>query len=240
MRSDLLKQLTGMGPFFALGAHRANCVPPWEPLQTLLDADTIGSRSAQLAQSLTRGSRVDVAQVDARVADSVLQLGLVARLVSPWLGLAALGVRVPVEVADLRWIPSAGSSFELAVDSAILESDPMPAPAEWAAVLTQGLLTPVVEAVTGSPLVLWGNVTSAINGAVSASGATRPDLIADIREAALQLMGSLPVAAYTGQVGQRTFRRSSCCLLYRVGTGPAEAMCGDCVLGRRPARPRQE
>lgn len=238
MRSELLEQLTGMGPFFALSSHRAECAPPWQPLQTLLHADSIERRSAQLAQTLASGAGVDVARVESRIADSVLQLGLVARLVSPWLGLAALGVRVPAGMADLRWIPSASSSFELSVDGATLESDHVPAPAEWAGILTQGLLTAVVDAVDGSPQVLWGNVVSAVNGAVSASRSTRPDLTPAIRVAALELLATLPVAVYTGQVGTSAFQRRSCCLLYRVGAGSPGAMCGDCVLRGRPARAR--
>lgn len=235
--SDILDQLAGMGPFFALSAHQAQCVPPWQPLTSLLQADSIDRRSAQLAQTLASGGRIDTGHVDPRVASSVLQLGLVARLVSPWLGLAALGVRVAAGVTDLRWIPSASSSFELSVDGATLGSEQVTAPAEWSSILTQGLLAAVVDAVDGSPQVLWGNVASAINGAVSASSATRPDLMSAMRTVAVGLLAALPVAASsTGQVGTSTFQRRSCCLLYRVAAGSPNAICGDCVLRSRPAR----
>lgn len=237
MRSDLLEQLTGMGPFFALSTHRAGCVPPWQPLQTLLEPVSIGRRSAQLAQVLASDARTDAGHADSRVAGSVLQLGLVARLVSPWLGLAALGVPVAVGVRNLRWIPSPSSSFPLSVDGASLGSDQASASAEWARILTQDLLAAVVNAVHGSPQVLWGNVASAVNGAVSASSATRPDLAPAMRTVAVELLAALPVAASnTGQVGTSTFQRRSCCLMYRMAAGSSDALCGDCVLRSRPAR----
>lgn len=237
MTSDVLEQLTGLGPFFALDSHQSACKSPWQPLASLLEAAMLERRTAVVARSLASGAGLDPEQVEARVAGSVSQLGLMARLVAPWLGLAALGSPPPMQLADLRWIPAAGSGFALSIDLTVLRSGRTLALADSVVVVTDALLAPVVQAIGGSPQVLWGNVASAANGAVSASRSTRPDLTAAMRRAATVLIEALPLAQmYTGEVGGAGFRRRSCCLLYRVGAASPRAVCGDCVLMQRGPR----
>src|SRR5216684_676608 len=84
--------------------------------------------------------------------------------------------------------------------------------------------------------LLWGNVASAINGAAVMITATRPALAsatARVSSEALhfpQLAGS-----YRGQP-VTSFRRQSCCLIYRIAKSAPPEYCGDCILIERSQR----
>ena len=135
-----------------------------------------------------------------RAAGSVDFLGLSARLLSPVL--AALVTRGTAPVLSLSGrvvAPAVPGPMRLAV----------PEPEERRAhTLTDAVLVPVIVPLVGayaaafalSRKVLWGNVGSALNGAAVALGRGRPGR-----------------------------RRTTCCLLYRLGA----ACCGDCVLRAR-------
>ncbi|MBO1767116.1 MULTISPECIES: (2Fe-2S)-binding protein [unclassified Allobranchiibius] len=230
-----LDALRDLGPFFVVRTHGEGPPPaPWSPVTDLL-AD-LAPRVEQVRAYLASGVGPDPSGVELRVAASVMHLGLVARLVSPWVGLAARdGILLPVGVDDLWWIPSLGGGFELSVASRALDrARPGPLDA-WAVELVRDLLAPLVDAVQGSPSVLWGNTASAVNGAVIAGSATHPELSARLRTVADALLAGLPgpggAGVHTGRVGTSGFRRRSCCLIYRVG-GDARprAVCGDCIL----------
>ncbi len=234
-----LSPLRELGPFFAVDTHDGDHPGgSWRPItQTLHDPDALGRRVEHLREYLAAGSGRSPADVQPRVAASVMHLGLVARLVSPWLGLAGLGRGlVVVRLADLWWVPATGSSFPLSVATAGIQRDRHGDAPSWAAAVVEHLLAPLAAAVPGSPRVLWGNTASAINGAVTAVGATRPDLLPSMRALAEALLRALPVdRLHTGQVGTSSFRRRSCCLLYRVAGGAPHPVCGDCVLAGPPA-----
>jgi hypothetical protein len=83
--------------------------------------------------------------------------------------------------------------------------------------------------------VLWGNVASAVNSAALQVARQRPDLAGDAWQAAGQLFASERLRDELHPPGPG-FRRSSCCLFYRLALSPQQAqvdpsaVCGDCVL----------
>jgi ferric iron reductase protein FhuF len=84
--------------------------------------------------------------------------------------------------------------------------------------------------------LLWGNVASAVAGAVGQIAGAGPPL-APIAYGLAEALLDRPSLAGTGafEAGYR-FRRRSCCLIYRVGSNAA--FCGDCPLSAPGTRRR--
>ncbi|HKN98500.1 MAG TPA: (2Fe-2S)-binding protein [Pseudonocardiaceae bacterium] len=202
-----LAEIRGWGPFFAVRTEPPR--PPWRPVRELLDPGVLAGRVDTVRRSL--GS-------DMRVAASVAQLGLAARLVAPPLGLFVHS-GAWLAVAGLWWRGDLSGAFPLATAGQVTGS-----PDELIGWL--GELVDVTAGFSVSRTVLWGNVASALNGAATVIGAARPDLAA----AATAAVDDLPVVREHGVRGEGGFRRRSCCLIYRA-TGRS-AVCGDCVLSR--------
>jgi hypothetical protein len=201
--------LSHLGPFFAVSIQQQPPQPPWRPLATLAEPGALDERIAEVRRAL---------DCSPRVAASVAQLGLVARLVSPALG-AAVELGSDLDLAAGHWKPPLGSTFELAV--------PPPSPTVDPVAGLQAVLDGPVAAVSAecarrgrvSPRVLRGNVAAALNGAALLLGPR-----------------SYPLAGtvLAGIPGERTpvgaaFARNSCCLIYRA---PGRGRCADCVLRR--------
>ncbi|GAB3578938.1 (2Fe-2S)-binding protein [Calidifontibacter terrae] len=225
--------LSAWGPFFALEDLRDPPRAPWVAFTDFLhDPAAIHERVEVVRALLATGAGRPVEQVEPQVAASVVHLGLVARIISPFLALSTVDSPVVPVPADLWWQPTPHSGFPLGVRD--LAAVPAVEDAqEWAARVVNGLLHPLAQALGGSPKVLWGNTASAINGTVAAIRATRADLAEPLRVRAELLIAALPGDTSTGAVGSADFRRRSCCLIYRVADGPAAAICGDCVLHDR-------
>ncbi|MEU3656055.1 (2Fe-2S)-binding protein [Streptomyces sp. NPDC032161] len=217
-----------LGGFFALratappeGAHR--------PLALLYAGGT-----APLS------SRIDLVAArhrthERRVAASIAQLGLAARLWSIALGPAALTGRFPDLSPDaLRWDPRASRPDDLWLSTA----ETLPGTAERIREVVQyGHLVPLAEAIhRDGPLadrLLWGNAGSALAGALGqlvdwARTNHRPDVAARARALTAELFDH-PDLRNTGAPHDTAFRRRSCCLYYRC---PAGGLCGDCVFNR--------
>ena len=211
-----LPALAAIGPFFAVS--QADDCGPWRPLRDLLDAGVLDERVSGVREQLTR---LAAAEVEPRVAASTLSLGLFARVVSPALGAAALGMPLPPSTLDdAWWQPADRSPWPLALTGPAAQADP-------ATVVTE-VVGPLVDAVAVhcslSRRVLWGNAASAVFGAAGMIGAARPDLRSTAHALAVDLLAS-PLAG-TGSVRER-FVRSSCCLYYRI---PGGGYCADCLL----------
>src|SRR5262249_21719077 len=113
--------------------------------------------------------------------------------------------------------------------------------------VVEPMVRPLVDSIaaTGgvSPIVLWGNVWSGLVGSLAPLRSGRPDLAtpaAAILADLLRIEATSPIPdRHPGTFDPRHgYRRTTCCLLYRLpadpsGAGPA--LCGDCVL--RPPRP---
>ncbi len=244
----MLADLAALGPYFAVDVHRAAAPPqpPWQPLGELIGSpDALAARIGEVRERLAAAAGRPPASVEFRVAASIAQLGLCARLLSPALGAAAVGRALPVDAAQARWIPALGGPFRLSLPDTALPDTALPDTAlaasgvrssaagpAAAAELLAGPITQIVRAVQAmavSPRVLWGNVASAVNGAATMIAAARPDLAAPAAGAAAALLGE-PVLAGTYQGRPLTsFRRRNCCLIYRLSPA-APTYCGDCVL----------
>ena len=252
----LLADLAALGPYFAVDVHRPGAPPrpPWQPLGDLVSSpDALAGRIGEVRERLAAAAGWPPGNVEFRVAASIAQLGLCARLLSPALGAAAAGRALPVDIAQARWVPSLGGPFRLSLPDTILEAGAVPGSAVSDSAVpdsaasgraaTAGLLAgPIaqivraVQAMAVSPQVLWGNVASAVNGAATMIAAARPDLAAPAAGAAAALLGQ-PVLAGTYQGRPLAgFRRRNCCLIYRLSPS-APAYCGDCVLAGCPGPP---
>jgi FhuF 2Fe-2S C-terminal domain len=230
----LLADLAALGPYFAVDVHRPGSPvrPPWQPLGELTGSPgALAGRIGEVRERLAIAAGCPAAAVEFRVAASIAQLGLCARLLSPALGAAAAGRALPVDTAQARWVPALGGPFRLSLAEEAITAGPGTAAA---AALLGGPVAQIVRAVEAmavSPRVLWGNVASAVNGAATMIAAARPDLAGRAAEAAAALLGHPDLAGtYQGRPLEG-FRRRNCCLIYRLSP-ERPAYCGDCVLGR--------
>lgn len=205
--------LAAFGPFFAVVRQQDSSEEPWRPMSELAeDPDVLAARVQKVRSALAGNG-----EPQTRVAASVAHLGLVARLIAPMIGAAALGEPVSWTLTELAWQDQLGGPYPLAVSAA-----DTPGP-------------PAVEAITDafgpfgvSPKVLWGNVGSAANSAAQQVSRVRPDLAEPARQAADAVLADPRVDGGALRSGP-AFRRNSCCLIYRLA-GDRAACCGDCVL----------
>ncbi|MEU9205654.1 (2Fe-2S)-binding protein [Streptomyces sp. NPDC048332] len=222
----------GPGGFFAL---RTAPVPEGGHLAL---ARLYAGEDAPLAGRIdTVAARLGTAE--RRVAASVAHLGLAARLWSTALGPAALAGTVPaLRAEDIRWDPRLPAPDDLWLDGGTVRPGSAAAIRD---VVQYGHLVPLGEAVrrdTPVPLrLLWGNAGSALAGAVRqlivwARAQGRPDVAARTRALAAELFDH-PDLRGTGAPHGPAFRRSTCCLYYRV---PGAGLCGDCVFDEAPRR----
>ncbi|HEY4017458.1 MAG TPA: (2Fe-2S)-binding protein [Pseudonocardiaceae bacterium] len=217
-------ELNDWGPFFALHDHPAGAAPaaPWRPFRELLDEPTVlAERVAAIHAYLSVGG----GRPTPRVAASVTHLGLLARLVSPTLGVAVLSGEFPaLDLADLWWQPELGGTFPLSAHYR---------PGGSPAALVDGPLRTLTAAFAVSNKILWGNVASAINGAATMIAANRPDLADRAAAFADDLLDTPQLRETSTRRADGRFQRRSCCLIYQAAATPnRDAVCGDCVLAR--------
>jgi hypothetical protein len=248
--TGLVAGLASLGPFFAVETHHpgARISRPWQPLSSLLGSpQALSTRITEVRAALAATADRPPDQVEFRVAASVTQLGLAARLISPALGSAVLGFALPVDPAQARWVPALGGPFRLSLPGTAIASSPSPGQLSAGDEVRQQLLSllsgPIYSLVdmtapmARSRRVLWGNVASAINGAAAMMATARPALAADAAATASAMLRFPALAgSYRGDPVD-TFRRRNCCLIYRIASPPATEYCGDCILGERPAQP---
>ncbi len=230
---DVLDELAALGPFFAVEAHRPGAVPvqPWRPLADVTAAPVLRGRIALVRSALAGQAGCAPEDVELRVAASVTQLGVVARLVAPVLAAQAGGHRLGLRLSDGWWQDTVGGPVPLSV------VDPAaPAHPPGATELLDEVIAPITVATTAlapvSPRVLWGNVASAVNGAAGQVARARPEL-APAAWAAAAAFFRHPALGTEHDPPGPSFRRSSCCLIYRLAPGQPGAVCGDCILGGR-------
>ena len=83
--ASLRDQLAAFGPYFAVDRPDSSDDASWRPLSVLLDSPAALTERVLAVRAALGGERVEV-----RTAVSVAQLGLVARLISPMIGVAVL------------------------------------------------------------------------------------------------------------------------------------------------------
>jgi hypothetical protein len=223
-------------------------------------------RSALTRRSVDPGDPGPAAEVDQRVAASVTQLGLVARVVAPALAAQTLGQPLDLRPDGLWWQDTLGGPLPLSVPtpstrapggpfgpsspfspsgptdlssstglSGLTRLDGQAIGAQAGALINE-VIAPITVATAGlapvSARVLWGNVASAVNGAARQLARARPDLAPAAWATAAEFFRRPELGTEPGPPGP-DFRRSSCCLIYRLAPARAGAICGDCVLGGR-------
>jgi len=238
--------IAALGPFFAVGIHPSAAIPvqPWRPLLDLVEQPgLLAARIDGVRTALAAGRPVQ--RIERKVAASVTHLGLVARLIAPALAFVVTTGRLPcTDPSRVWWQDQLGGAFPLSVPDiagAALSHQPTDA-AEDAALLRENLINSFICALTDavtaavpvSRLVLQGNVASAINGAATVISSQRGDLLQASRAVTDALLRDPELNPASSPSG-KTFRRSSCCLIYRaseVRSASTESICGDCVLTR--------
>ena len=247
----------GAGPYFA--------VEPWVEGAGWRRARLLASDPAVLVGRVTHARAViagragiAAAEVTERVAASIVFLGLASRLVSPSLGAAVLGGVVPYLTLDnLWWRPVDGGPVPLAVRGSgpitghrIGDAAAGGQLDDAAALLSEGCVQGMAEPVAGafralfrlSPLVLRGNIASALAGAAGMLAGSFPDRAETAGQLTARILALEPLRG-TGELVQpdasqprRFLVRRSCCLYYRV---PGGGICGDCVLTPEHIRRQQ-
>lgn len=232
-------ELAQLGPYFAVSLHPPGqpLAASWRPFSTLLDsAEDLRQRIAEVRSALAADRPPEA--VEFRVAASVTHLGVAARLISPVLATAVLLGRVlRMDPAEVYWQPVLGGPLPLSLPaSALTGYEDQPGAGQLASELRRAVLNGPVRALTGvtaamsvSPIVLQGNIASAVNAAAAMIATARPGLAsqaATLRSALL----SAPELAGTWTGSAEGFRRRSCCLIYRAAPAATSAVCGDCIL----------
>ncbi|BCM65651.1 MULTISPECIES: (2Fe-2S)-binding protein [Streptomyces] len=237
-----LAALRPLGGFFPLRTlrHTAGGAGP-RRLPTLADGCAEGTSDTPgdpvTARVATVADRLRIAEP--RVAASLAQQGLAARLWSVALGCAVLYGRVPdLDPRLLRWDVRAPVPDELW----LTEVRPLPGDAATlTATVLHGHLEPLTAALRArygvAPGLLWGNAGSALAATARelsrwARAHGRTDVAARTRGLTGELFAH-PLLSATGTRTGTAFRRRSCCLYYRV---PGGGLCGDCCF-TRPPRP---
>ncbi|MER7251165.1 (2Fe-2S)-binding protein [Kribbella sp. NPDC000426] len=224
-----LDQVVALGPFFAHEQHPSGTAPaaPWRSMSELLDDPAVLEDRVMTTRAyLAAAGGQEPEAVEVRVAASITHLGLVARLVSPALATAVLDAGVPpLALEAVYWQPVLGGAFPLSLAPPSKSRDltteifegPVPA------------LNQATERFSVSDHILRGNVASAINGARVALTNAAPQLAGRAAETAAGLLAH-PTLREAHTITDGTFRRRSCCLIYRAAPDHAGALCGDCAL----------
>jgi hypothetical protein len=219
-------ELAALGPFFAVDIHDHAATPPvpWQRMSELINQpDRLDHRVRAVRAALAHGARRPVTDVELRVAASVTQLGLVARLLAPAIAAATAGFgRIRLNADDLWWQDRLGGPFPLSVTFGASDGDPIAGSA------VEAITAAVASRYSVADRVLWGNIASAVNSAAQLIARARSDLAQRAQSTADTILADPRVEAGQLRSGPR-FRRRSCCLIYRVANTKA-AVCGDCVL----------
>ncbi|WP_166902779.1 (2Fe-2S)-binding protein [Mycobacterium sp. DL440] len=223
--------LAALGEFFALPAADP---ASWRPIASLCgDQADLHEYTMRTRAATASGFAIDEADVPVKAAASSVHLSITARLLSPAVGAAVCLGTVPVLTLDsLFW--QQDSSHRPALGAAGVEWVTQSDPRRAAALIADSLIGNVLRllnatmrrAVALPPQVMWGNIASAANGAVTVLAQSRPDAQAGGHDLIDALIAIEPLRGTSDLAGQR-FRRRSCCLFYQV---PGGGYCGDCVF----------
>jgi len=236
------EELAALGPFFAVEVHGAGrengagadqensagsgrengAGASWRPMSELVDGSGVLDERVEAVRSfLATGTGREASAVELRVAASVVHLGLMARVLSPLLALAVLHQRRgDIRAADLWWQPTLGSMFPLSVREVALGSGPV-----FAGSVIDEFSTAIARFGVNQH-ILRGNVASALAAAARTLAGARPDLRDDVHA----LIGTHLAGSGSFGPDGTTFRRRTCCLIYRAAPDRKGALCGDCAL----------
>jgi len=251
---DALKAAGSVGPFFEVEPWRSG--QGWRRLEEFLeDRVAMDGRVDAARTTLDTFPGVTGSRVPTRVVASTVFMGLAARLVAPPLATAVLsGVAPGWSMPDLWWRPVQSGPWPLAVSettaTTIVDLHSPGRVTQAADQLNETILVGVVAVLVAavhaqfalSEKVLWGNVASALTGAMTTLCNVEPGKAQIAAELVDAMLRHGPLAG-TGELFQPEssrsrwfFVRQSCCLYYWV---PGGGTCGDCVLTPTEVRLRQ-
>jgi hypothetical protein len=235
-----LAAAAALGPFFVLETDppphsTADGAPPWRAFTDLTDDPAVTrARIEAIRAGIAERGRMPVERVPHRAAASLAHLGLVSRLISPSLGAALLGAIVP-DLGGLWWRDVLGPvplTLPDARGDAVDAADPDAVAAALSRQLANGPVARLGAAIGAaggvSEQILWGNVASAAAGAVRMLSAASPAHAELAYAVGVRMVDRAPLIG-TGAFTGTAFRRTTCCLYYKV---PGGGYCGDCVLVR--------
>lgn len=245
--SDALQTAGAIGPWFQVEPWRHE--QGWRRLDEFLeDPRAMYERIGAATVKLTALSGQPLDDLHPRVVASTVFLGLAARLVAPPLAATVLcGVLPGWSLTDLWWRPVESGPWPLAVSAStdVVAGDLRDAhqvnraAAQLNRTVVAGVVAPLLtrthEQFALSEQVLWGNVASALAGALATLTGVVPGRAGLAADLVGQMLRDGPLAG-TGDLrpdptqSRLSFVRRSCCLFYRV---PGGGNCGDCVLAVR-------
>ncbi len=229
--------LAELGGFFSWQTTTDDLVP----LATALQEPELSRRFAGLREGLADAAAIATHEVDARMAVSAVQVGLVSRLWSVSLASALLhdwvpelrtdllvcgeGHRNPVPMASVQ--PTRGRRVSGRDEITVALSD----------LVLQASVTDVDQACgdvgATSHQVLTSNTASALVGAARVLRSKRPAAAEGADAVVRAVLLDPRLAMGGGYTEDGEFKRRGCCLYYRL---PGHGLCPDCVLVR-PGRP---
>lgn len=226
----LLRSVAQLGEFFALPVVDDGA---WQPVSTLLTETAICDYTKRTQAAIASSMGVVESAVPLKAAASSVHLSIAARLLSPVVGAAICLAAVPrLTSGTVMWQGDSSHRPALGVAQAdwMRVSDPHDAAKTIAGTVIRDVLAPLNDTMRSaaalSPQVLWGNVASAANGAVTVLAHTQPAAEQRGRALVAALVATAPLLDAAEIVGGQ-FRRRNCCLFYQV---PGGGYCGDCVL----------
>lgn len=248
-----MDELAKFGEFFAVHTHPVGSAvaTPWHPISELTENPAVlGDRVAAVRTHLASAAGKAPEAIPHRIAASVTQLGLVARLISPMLAITVITAKVPaLNLHHTRWQRTRGGPFPLSLPAPTpTDTDPSSTsdPTTWqpqhlatefACSIVDGPIRELVNAIrplSVSAHVLWGNVASAINSAASMIATTRPEWAPRARDVTWLLLSQPPLHGTHTRSVDGAFRRRNCCLIYHTTPQTPRPVCGDCILANTP------
>jgi hypothetical protein len=210
-------------------------VEDWVPLTTMVtEPSAVALRVHRIRVDLSDRAGIPVDDVEPRVATSLMQLGLAARVVSPAGACLLTSGWIPHLTPErLLWLDQLRNPAPFALSAVV--GQPMPDLGAAAAALIDLVVEPVpVSLATStrsvvrlSDRVLWENVASALAAATVLIARERPETTPQASELLAHLVGRLRLDGLGRLDKQGQFHRRSCCLYYRL---PGAGFCEDCVL----------
>lgn len=224
-------ELTELGGFAVIQTERDGLLP----LAAALEADRLTDRFAATRSGLASGTGLTLAQVHPRTAVSAAQVGLVSRFWTVALASVALHDWVPALTREQVWLdPSHRNPSPLALE------DPeagraVDGPAEAVAAIEELVVHGAIAAITDacrehgstSAKVLVSNAASSLVAAARVVGGKVPGRAVLLEDLGRALLTRPWLAAGGACLPTGEFKRSGCCLYYRL---PGHGLCGDCIL----------
>lgn len=240
-------ELTELGGFAVWQVDTGGLVT----LAAALEAESLADRFAATRAGLAAGSGLATDEVMARTAVSAAQVGLVSRLWSVALASVARHGWVPELTLDqLLVAPTHRNPSPMALADAasgVPVTDPAHAARAIEELVVHGAVASITDAcrVQGRTAanVLVSNAASSLVAAARVVGRKVPQRTGQLDEVVRLLLQTPWLAAGGGyrsvddEAGSgEEFKRSGCCLYYRL---PGHGLCPDCILVR-PGRPAVE